>query len=587
MRNRANGYSMGKKISEYEVDEVYQSIDAPTNFKDKSTVETGYLNNFKYKKRLLIKKKFVNWQALVAIFGATSIFVFCHVLLMNGKSVFVVVPMEAVMFVIVWIKMYQIIYDLKLVLFFNNYDSTFDFPSGQRHPTITFIIPSYNEPFEVAKMTFDSIIGIQYSGRKEIVVVDNSRSTNSSDYVQWRNYVENFVSVHTKASVSTKFIHNMRADTLKPGNLDLAEKYIDQGEFVVILDVDSTLPTNAKLLEKAIAEFLIDPCLGFLQFKMKATNSHFNKLTRAVAASQDLHRLRLTGRGFGGFKVFEGHNGMWRRSVLEMVGRWTDYCRGNIVITEDILKSAQVYSSEFYGKSINIETGEWIPSSLNALEGMWMRWTYGTSQVLFKYFKNIYRGKATMIEKFDVSYHVLHHFTQGFILPIIILLQLTLPGVLTNSFLLAVYFLPQVVAATTIFTKSIHKLKLPFLTKIRCLYHGYFLVETFIMSTQLRGSINFLLGVSQGWKTTEKGIERPSNWKNILAGKFFHLILGAGLIASSMISWLFYFDMQFSKLFWVMLPAFIGINLIMCVFTFGQAGRKDHNHISTAVIDAV
>jgi cellulose synthase/poly-beta-1,6-N-acetylglucosamine synthase-like glycosyltransferase len=579
---------MEKIYVDHPVSQVHQNIDAPTDFNTKSTAETGYLKNFPYEKRYLIKKKFVNWQTLVAIFALTALFLLFHTLHMTGHPIFVVILMEAVVFLIVWNKMYQIIYDLKLLLFFNtSYDSTFDFPSGQEHPTITFIIPSYNEPFDVAKMTFDSIIDTQYDGKKEIIVVDNSKNTHSTDFVQWRDYVENFGLLHLKDTVSTKFIHNKRVDTLKPGNLDLAEKFIDEGEFVIILDVDSTLPANANLLEKAIAEFLIDPYLGFLQFKMKATNLHFNNLTQAVAASQDLHRLRLTGRGFGGFKIFEGHNGMWRRSVLESVGRWTDYYRGNIMITEDILKSAQVYSSKFYGKSINIETGEWIPSSLNALESMWMRWTYGTSQVLFKYFQNIYRSNATVVEKFDVSYHVLHHFTHGFILPFIILLQLIFPGMLTNSFLVFAYFLPQLVGAVTIYAKSVRKLKLPFLRKIRYLYHGYFMVDTFIMSTQLRGSINFLFGVSQGWKTTEKGIEQPSSWKNILAGKFFHLSMGAGLIVISMFSWLFYFDMQLSKSLCFLLPAFIGANLIVCVLVFGKVGRKDHNHISSAIIDAL
>lgn len=578
---------MEKIYIEDQVGQVHPNVDAPSNFDKKTATETGYLKPLPYAKRYLIKKKFVTWQSLLAIFALTSLFLVFHTLHMSGNPVFVIVLMEVMMFVVVWNKMYQILYDLKLILFFNtSYDSTFDFPPDQAHPTITFIIPSYNEPFEVAKMTFDSVINTQYDGKKEIIVVDNSKNTNSTDFVRWRDYVENFELLYAKKNISAKFVHNKRQDTLKPGNLDLAEKFIKEGEFVIILDVDSTLPAIGNLLEKAIAEFLIDPHLGFLQFKMKATNHHFNDLTRAVAASQDLHRLRLTGRGFGGFKVFEGHNGMWRRSVLDSVGRWTDYYRGNIMITEDILKSAQVYSSEFYGKSINIETGEWIPSSLNALESMWMRWTYGTSQVLFKYFQSIYRSKATVVEKFDVSYHVLHHFTHGFILPITVLLLLTFPGIPTNSFLVAVYFLPQLVGAMTIYAKSMRKLKLPFFRKIQYLYHGYFLVDTFIMSTQLRGSINFLFGVAQGWKTTAKGIEQPSSWRNILAGKFYHLTIGAGLIAISLFSWLIYFDMALPAFWYFLLPAFIGANLIVCVFAFGKVGRKEANHVSSAIIDA-
>lgn len=538
-------------------------------------------------KRALIHKKFVDWKVLTLVFIFSLLYLTFHILQMSGKPLYLIILIETLMFFLVWNKVYQILYDLKLLFFFNeNYDLDVDFPYEQKYPAITFIIPSYHEPFKVAKMTFDSVVNAPYKGRKEIIVVDNSKDIWSDDFNNLKEYVQEYNALHPLENINAKFIYNNRRDTLKPGNLDLAEKYIEEGEFVVILDVDSTFPVKGNLLEKAVTEFLLDSKLGFLQFSMKATNYHFNDLTQSVAASQDLHRLRLTSRSYGGYKIFEGHNGMWRKTVLRKVGAWTDYYKGNIMITEDILKSAQVYSNGYYGKSLTIKTGEWVPSSLNALESMWMRWTYGTSQVLFKYFREIYSRKVSLIEKFDISYHVLHHFAHGFIIPMAILLHLFMPGIATTVFTISVYILPQLVGAVTIYFRSLNKLNVSLWKKLQYTYGGYFLVDTFIMSTQLKSSINFLLGIPQGWKVTEKGIENSLAWKHLLQNKSFHLIITSISIAVCGISWFVHFDLSPSKLIHFSVLGFMAVNLVWCVLQFGKEGRRGHNNVESAVIDA-
>lgn len=271
--------------------------------------------------------------------------------------------------------------------------------------------------------------------------------------------------------------------------------------------------------------------------------------------------------------------------MLDKVGSWTDYYKGNIMITEDILKSAQVYTNGYYGKSLNIKTGEWVPSSLNALESMWMRWTYGTSQVLFKYFREIYSREISAIEKFDVSYHVLHHFAHGFILPVAILFQLLMPGPITTSFLFAVYLLPQLTGAVTIYFQSVRKLDISFVKKMQYIYGGFFLVDTFIMSTQLRSSVNFLLGVPQGWKVTEKGIENSIRWRDLLLNKSFHILLAILAITVCGVSWFIHYDAEPAALIHFGVLGFLSINLLLSVVVFGKEGRKGHNDVESAAID--
>jgi O-antigen/teichoic acid export membrane protein len=539
------------------------------------------------KKRALIGKKFVSGSSSALILLLSILFIITHVLLMQGIPILAIVLIEFVLFLLVWNQLYQVVYDLKMLFFRKDqYDSRVQYPAGMEYPPIAFIIPSFQEPFSVAKMTFDSVVRAPYPGVKEIIVVDNSPNTLAKDFVSMRQYVETFADLHPGVTnVVTRFIYNPRRDTLKPGNLDLAEQFIELGEFVVILDVDSTLPGHGNLLEKAVAEFLSDGKLGFLQFHIKATNNHFNPLSQAIAASQDMHRLRLTLRSYGGYKIFEGHNGMWRRAVLDRVGPWTDYYKDNIMITEDILKSAQVYANGYYGKSLNIETGEWVPASLDALESMWMRWTYGTIQVLFKCYDCIYTRRLSAEEKFDITYHVLNHILRGFCLPVALLLTLFTPGAAAGLFIVVVFVLPQLTGAICSYRISVSRLNLSVRQRLWHVYCGFFIVDIFIMTTQLQSTLNYLAGIRQGWKVTAKGVENSSGWGRILGSKAFHI--GAGLLAlgSGLFTWVFHYHLEPTGLPFVVLPVFIGINLLMCIFLFGKERQTADNDAASAIID--
>ncbi|MEM6831324.1 MAG: glycosyltransferase family 2 protein, partial [Bacteroidota bacterium] len=317
---------------------------------------------------------------------------------------------------------------------------------------------------------------------------------------------------------------------------------------------------------------------------LKATNNNFNDLAQAVAASQDMLRLRMTSRSYGGYKIFEGHNGMWRKKVLDGVGPWTDYYKDNIMITEDILKSAQMYANGYYGKSLNIETGEWVPSSLKALESMWMRWTYGTSQVLFKCFNKIYSKQVSLVEKFDISHHVLHHAAIGLFFPIALLMQLFVSGSATNVFLLAVYVLPQLIGAITSYFKSVAKLKMPFLKKIQHIYAGFFMMETFVMVTQLKSDINFMLGVPQGWKVTEKGVENAVSWKELIINKAFYFGIVLLSVGITLFSWKVNYAFEAPQWTHFIGLAFVNLNLLLSIFIFGKKVRSEENKVELATI---
>jgi|GEM_PF-1108750 len=536
--------------------------------------------------RKLIKTKFVNEGTLAIVF-AISLSAFLYFMReMRPLPVYLQALMAAPLFFLILHKVYEIWCDAKLLFVQNrDYDKLADAPAKGRLPAITFIIPSYHEPFAVAKMTFDSVVNTPYAGRKEILVVDNSGNTDTDDFFQWKAYVENFGLLYPNRNITAKFLYNNVRATLKPGNLDLAQQHITEGELVVFLDIDSTLPEQGDLLERAVTQFKEDPSLGFIQFRIHSTNGHFNKLTRAVTASQDLLRLRQIMRGYGGYKIFEGHNGIWRKSVLHEIGDWTQYYNGDIIVTEDILKTADMYAKGYYGKSINAGTGEWVPASLKALEGMWMRWMYGNSQVFFKCFKKIYAGSVSFVEKFDITYHILHHVATVLFFLIAIVYQLLLPGHLANTFILAFYIAPQLLSMGVSWSLTDKQTdRRTVWRKLGDIYAGLFFIDTFIMYTQVKSDLKFVLGVPQGWKVTEKGLEDCMSWTNILRNKLFHLSLIAITAAVCLTSWIITYDMQWSAWSYYAASLFLNLNLLLCILVFAKDGRKEHNSVQSEIV---
>jgi len=269
------------------------------------------------------------------------------------------------------------------------------------YPVVGFVMASYQEPFEVAKMTFDCARDIEYPGRREIIVVDNSHAVDSEGYQAWKAYVESHVGKDPRVRVV--FAYNEKKGGLKPGNIDLAQTLLVDARYVVLLDIDSSLPVRGGLIARSVADFETDDKLGVLQFHTTSTNDHFNDLTGPIAVAQNANRLKHLLRGDGGFAMFYGHNAMWRRSLLDENGSWLEHFRGQVMVTEDLLKSVGAYLRGYTVRYVDVASGEWIPSSLDALESMWMRWGYGGFQVLFKYARRILTSpNLAPLERFDL-----------------------------------------------------------------------------------------------------------------------------------------------------------------------------------------
>ncbi len=539
------------------------------------------------KNRLLIDNNTVNFKFFFLNILVCSFITILQVQALSEISIFISIPFCILNFIVMWQLFYSVMLNLKIAFSKTiSHDST-ELLTDDTLPDVAFIIPSYHEPFEVAKMTFDSVYNLNYNGHKEIIVVDNSVKIDAPDFIKWKAYVNSFINKSSKRSI--KFFHNKTKGELKPGNLDLAQKHLGDSEYVVFLDIDSTLPKNLQIIEKSILEFKKDLSLGWIQFYTKSTNHNFSIRARAIGIFQNLLRINTHFRSQGGFTLFYGHNSIWRKSCLLKLGPWFEKHRGQVMITEDILKTIIAYNKGYYGKSLEFDTGEWVPYSLDALETMWLRWTYGTCQVTHKYLSKIIKTKnMTFFEKYDLMHLVVSYWGNAFLYPLVIICQFIMPQTSWIYVLLFCIF-PQLIVGTAMFKYYYKDTKVTFSRKLIDLYSSSVIISNFVTAIQLKGAYKYILHMPQGWKVTEKGNKKSTNqnsWYAIFNRYKTYIIISAIMLISSFVSWRIYFD-KFSDLIYYFPMIFTSFNIFLSVILYAKSDNLKSFSTTSSTIDNV
>lgn len=469
-------------------------------------------------------------------------------------------------------------------------------PVFETYPSVAFILPSCNEAFDVCKMTFDSVAENDYPGPKVIIVVDNSPDTGREDYLNWKTFVETYP--HSER-LTAYFWYNPEKNLFKPGNIDLAIRNLPpEVKYVVLLDIDSTLPRKENIIRRSLGYFQQDETLGIIQYQIIPTNLCFNRFSLVASINMYQYRLRHWIDGEGGFPFFLGHNAIWRREVLDRIGDWTESYKGQIIIAEDLLKSIAAYNQGYYSKTLWIKTGEWVPNSLNAFESMWRRWTFGTAQVTHKYSRKVFGGdKLIVYEKFNLFVYLLNSWSGPMAYAINLLAVLNPPSANSVAVLLlfSTGFIPVVllsfVEAINYYRLELRKIKLRWFRKLWYVYLSIYVLRTFINYAQFMSLASFYRNKHFGWRVTAKGYEgKKTVWKVIRERyKFlsFHLawivLLGVLLV----------FDCQsyrrnqgnINVILVRGLSLFYFINLTLGVILFGSEGRTAENTVERATVD--
>ena len=439
-------------------------------------------------------------------------------------------------------------------------------------PPCSIVLSTRNEPFEVCRMTLDSISALQYpEGRKEVVVVDNS-DREFEDYARWKAYVE--TQAERYPDTTFRFVHRDGTEGFKPRNLDIAMSRISH-DYVLFVDADSTLQPDTLL--RAMPVLHRDRKLGFVTLMLQSTNYQANFFARIGSIFQNMIRYLNDFTGRFGYCNFQGHNAIWRRRALEAVGPWQENHRGEVMVTEDVAAAFRCHAAGYYSRSVYIDSGEWVPTSLKEFESMWVRWSYGGMQVFSKYMLDICKSRKIGLKvKLDMLYLIFKMAASLF--PVLALMCVFYPQ--HNPLLIVVMMLtllPSVVFMIAYYRRVGLGYRRFTPKVLRDLYLAFFVLSSFVSWCCIKAEINYYMHKKQGWKPTGKKPEQnPDAWAAVLRrnyGKLSVSILGLVFYVDSLITyfgtesfWLYFLYMVPSAMFFT--------NTILSVLIFARSGHQ-------------
>ena len=469
-------------------------------------------------------------------------------------------------------------------IFFNKQDyqaPTLD--QLEKYPKVAIILPTYHEPFEIARMTLDSLIAMEYAGDFKIIVVDNS-SDDHEDLEAWRSYVSELNELFLGSNLSVEWIsRDPSLKGYKPLNLDVAyERYVANDwevEYVMYVDTDSTFHVNT--LTDLVNTFEGDEEAAYIQLMTVANNMDVNGLSRAVGMQQTIFRYVLGEIGNWGMPIFYGHNAIFRRAVIAQLGSFLETdSRGEYILTEDFSMTIRSYLQGSYGKTHWVLSGEGVPTSLSALKGMWERWAIGGLQVLFKYFSRVISsGKINFFEKASFLFHGMCYPSQALI-PIMVLISPLVPEV-------ALVVLLLVVSTSTLSAIGFNQKFAPLIEEVQThqpplssYFLSFFSVNSYIVWVMFLSTWKFIYRLcvpkkyreKLTWVVTPKGKEEQMKLSTVLRNNAAILVF-VGLFVA--VSGYFLWDKNPDLMdLLVLLPGgFFSFNLLLTLLVFGRSRK--------------
>jgi hypothetical protein len=201
-------------------------------------------------------------------------------------------------------------------------------------PMVSLHLAAYNEPPELFIETIKAVERIDYPNF-EVVVVDN----NTMDPAVWKPIEE-----YCRDRPRLKFVHVAPWPGFKAGACNLAlRQYTDpKAEIIGIVDADDIVQPHYL---KETAPYFCDPKVGFVQSFEGNRDYHGSSYYQACVDSyQGFYVAIMSSRNERDSVPFVGTMGLFRRSALEGVGGWNEWC-----ISEDTEASLRVLKAGWSG----------------------------------------------------------------------------------------------------------------------------------------------------------------------------------------------------------------------------------------------
>jgi hyaluronan synthase len=272
-------------------------------------------------------------------------------------------------------------------------------PNGNRLPTLTVIIPAYNEG-ERVRRSICSVIDCDYPKQLlEIIVIDDGSRDDTWEYVEEER------SLHPNLITTFRFKKNRG----KRKALALGFRKA-RGEIIVTVDSDSVVERDA--LRHIVAPFE-DAHIGAVTGKIRAVNRGSNLLTRMLNVQYVMGTefYRSSQSVFRTVMCCAGALSAYRKTVIDsVVDEWLSqkFLSQECMIGEDhaltnhILRSG---SDTVYQRTAVIYTT--VPETLRGFIRMFTRWNKGylrESIVFLSFMLTKYRERNRMLPVCDLAF---------------------------------------------------------------------------------------------------------------------------------------------------------------------------------------
>ncbi|HMD81893.1 MAG TPA: glycosyltransferase, partial [Anaerolineales bacterium] len=261
-------------------------------------------------------------------------------------------------------------------------------------PMVSLQVPAYNEPIEVVEKTLNSLAGLNYPSL-EVLVVDNNTPLQET----WRPLEE----ICRKLGPNFHCLHLDQWPGYKSGALNFAVTQTDpRAEIIGIIDADYEVDPD--FLMELVPAFA-DPEVAFVQTPQDYTDSKGDVFSESTYRGYKyFFEVSMPSRNERNAIIFAGTMGLIRKSVLEEIGGWDEWC-----ITEDAEASLRILKKGYQSLYINRAFGSgMMPINFEGLKKQRFRWCFGGIQILKKHWEALMpwahwvdpQNKLTMAQRY-------------------------------------------------------------------------------------------------------------------------------------------------------------------------------------------
>jgi cellulose synthase/poly-beta-1,6-N-acetylglucosamine synthase-like glycosyltransferase len=292
-------------------------------------------------------------------------------------------------------------------------------------PKVSLQVPAYNEPPDMLIQTIKSLEAIDYPAL-DIVVIDD----NTPDPESW-----NPVEEYCRDRPRVRFFHVDDLPGFKAGGLNylLREHTPSDVELIGVIDADYLVDPEYL---RAVVGYFADPNLAFLQTPQDYRDYEGNAyLTACYDAYRYFFAESMPSRNDRNSIIFAGTMGLIRRSMLEELGGWAEWC-----ITEDAEMSLRMLARGWSGLFVGRSFGKGImPLTFGALKSQRFRWCFGGIQILRRHARLLIpwgrdpRDRLTAAQRADYLFGGMHWFNDLIYLGFTVTLLVTATLLITTG----------------------------------------------------------------------------------------------------------------------------------------------------------